>query len=338
MLLFRKIFRQNSSVWPIAILFACCIGFQEKAWGWTDEKAGVQEDNRSSSMPIDDRTRAATAAVSAVAGNQPLTACALVQAGMGYSLWSGLPDNPEPESSKVPPLVNLESVKDNLPIQSGEEGLAFCEALAKAHQTSQQAFANSATRNLTFGNLFNEPQLHRGKVVHFEGRLKRLTRYEPPGETKLDGVNDLYEGWLFDPENYGANPACVIFTDLPAGLEPGDKLDVRVSFDGYFFKKYRYKGADVLRDSPLLIGHTIILKQAPVKSDSEEGGFFSGFMAVTFLAVLGGVFFLAFLLTLWYRRSDRVVQTRLINAKGSTFMMPQAPAEETGRTDQPASE
>ncbi len=335
MLRFRKMSRQEPCIMPIAILLACCIGFQEKAWGRTDEKAGVQEDNRSSSLPKDDRTRAAMAAASAVAVNQPLSACALVQAGTGYSLWSGLPENPEPESSQAPPLVNLESVKDSLPVQSGEEGLAYCEALVKAHQTSQQAFAKSATRKLTFGNLFNEPQLHRGKVVHWEGRLKRLTRYEPPGETKLDGVKDRYEGWIFDPDNYGAHPVCVIFTVLPDGLEPGDKLDVRVSFDGYFFKKYRYQAADVLRDSPLLIGHTIIVKQAPVKSDSEEGGFFSGIMAVTFLAVLGGVFFLAFLLTLWYRRSDRVVQARLINAQASTFMLPPGETEESEIQDKP---
>jgi hypothetical protein len=262
----------------------------------------------------------------------------LIEAGIGFSLWSGLPENPEPEMGKAPPLVNLESVQDSMPIRSGEEGMAYCEALVKAHQTSEEFFHKSVTRGLTYPNLFLEPELHRGKVVHFEGRIKRLIRYEPPAETKLDGIKDVYEGWVFDPDRYGANPVCVVFTDLPAGLEPSDKLDVKVSFNGYFFKKYRYKAADVLRDAPLLIGHTIILKQVPVDTDSEEGGFFSGMLAVTFLAVLGGVFFLAFLLTLWYRRSDRQVQTRLINAQASTFVMPEAGAEETERTDQPLAE
>src|SRR5262249_23192247 len=159
--------------------------------------------------------------------------------------------------------------------------------------------------NLIYANLFNEPQLHRGKVIHFEGKLKRLARFEPPEKTKLDGVKDGYEGWMFDPERYGANPVCVIFTDLPAGLETGDKLDVRVSIDGYFFKKYRYQADDgTRRDAPLLIGRTLTLKQGAPKPVSEEGGLFSSVMAVAFMAALGGVFLLALLLTLWYRRSD----------------------------------
>jgi hypothetical protein len=319
--LFRIMFRQESWTWLLALLVAICLSFQDRAWGRTDEKAAVQEDNRNSSSH-DDRTHAAMAAASAVAVNQPLTAWALLQAGAGFSLWSGLPEKLEPETAKAPPLLNLDSVQDGTKLLPGEESLAFCEALVKAHQTSQRAFSNSATRSLTYGNLFNEPQLHRGKVVHLEGRLKRLIRYEPPSETKTDKIKDRYDAWIFDPDNYGANPFYVVFTDLPAGLEPGDKLDVRVSFDGYFFKKYRYQAADVLRDAPLLIGHTIILKQAPVKSDSEEGGLFSGIMAVTFLGVLGGVFLLAFLLTLWYRRNDRAVQMRLINAQASTFQLP----------------
>jgi len=338
MMLFLEPIRHISRIWIIALLFVFCTAREEKIWGRADEKAAGDEDNRKASLPKDDRTRAAMAAGSAVAVYQPVTTVALVQAGMGFSLWTGLPENLEPETGQPPPLVNLESVKDSEPIRSGEEGLAYCEAVVKAHQTSENVFRKSATRSLTFANLFNEPDLHRGKVVHFEGRLRRLVRYEPPTETKIDGIKDLYEGWMFDPDRYGANPVCVVFTELPTGLEPGDKLDVKASFDGYFFKKYRYKAADGLRDSPLLIGHTITLKQAPANSDSEEGGFFSGMLAVTFLAVLGGVFFLAFLLTLWYRRSDRLVQTRLLNAQASTFVMPEAGPEETESMDQPAAE
>ncbi len=337
MMLFQEKIRQLSRIWLVALLIVFGSAREEKTWGRADENAAGQPDTRNASL-ADDRTRAAVAAGSAVAVHQPLTAAALVEAGIGFSLWSGLPENPEPEMGKAPPLVNLESVQDSVPIRSGEEGMAYCEALVKAHQTSEEVFHKSVTRGLTYPNLFLEPELHRGKVVHFEGRLKRLIRYEPPAETKLDDIKDLYEGWLFDPDRYGANPVCVVFTDLPAGLEPSDKLDVKVTFNGYFFKKYRYKAADVLRDAPLLIGHTIILKQVPVDTDSEEGGFFSGMMAVTFLAVLGGVFFLAFLLTLWYRRSDRLVQTRLINAQASTFVMPEDGAEATERKDQSLAE
>jgi hypothetical protein len=308
---------------------ACWLIVFAIVWSSWDVRGGADEKAENQALlKVDERTRAAVGAASVVGTAQPLTAAALLQAGTGFSLWSGLPENPSAEESKAPPLVNLESVKDEMPIRSGEEGLAFCEALVKAHKTSNEAFQNSATRGLTYANLYNESKLHRGKVVHFEGRLKRLRRFEPPEETKLDSVTDQYEGWIFDPEIYGANPVCVIFTDLPAGLEPGDKLDVRVSFDGYFFKRYRYKAADTWRDAPLLIGHTIIVNQKPAKSDADEGGFFSGFMAVTFLILLGCVFFLALLLTVWYRRSDRLVQTRVSKAQASGFIEPGAVEDE----------
>jgi hypothetical protein len=325
-----ELIRQRLAYWPIVFLYVVFFGSARDVRGWADEKAVSSEKNSAnqSLLKADDRTRAAVGAGSVVGTGQPFTAAALLQAGTGFSLWSGLPENPSPEDSKVPPLVNLESVKDETPIRSGEEGLAFCEALVKAHKTSDQAFQNSVTRGLLYANLYNEPGLHRGKVVHFEGRLRRLIRFEPPEETKLDGVTDRYEGWIFAPEIYGANPVCVNFTDLPAGLEPGDKLDVRVSFDGYFFKRYRYKAADTWRDAPLLIGHTIIVNQKPVQSEAEEGGFFSGFMAVTFLVILGCVFFLALALTMWYRRSDRLVQTRVSNAQASTFVEPGLEEEE----------
>jgi hypothetical protein len=298
--------------------------------GWADEKAVSLEGKRGnqSLREMDERMRAAAGAGGAVGVAEPLTAAALLQAGKGFSLWTALQENPSAEDSKVPPLVNLESVKDETPVRSGEEGLAFCEALVKAHQTSNQAFRNSVMRGLTYANLYRESKLHRGKVVHFEGQLRRLVRLEPPEETKLDGVTDQYEGWLFIPD-YGANPVCIVFTELPAGLEPGDKLNALVSFDGYFFKKYRYKAADTWRDAPLLVGHTITVVQAQSKSDAEEGGFFSGFAAITFLVLLGGVFFLAIALTMWYRRSDRLVQTRLSNAQASSFIESMgAPIEE----------
>src|SRR6266849_4116015 len=130
---FREMFRQEFRAWPIALLAVSCVLCAGKAWGRADEKAGASARNpdASSQVIVDDRMRAAVAAGSVVAVRQPVAAYALFQAGTGFSLWSGLPESLEPESSKAPPLVNLESVKDSEHIRSGEECLAFCEALVK---------------------------------------------------------------------------------------------------------------------------------------------------------------------------------------------------------------
>ena len=76
-------------------------------------------------------------------------------------------------------------------------------------------------------------------------------------------MKTLYEGWIFD-DLYIANPFCVLFTELPPGLHVGEKLEYRVGFDGYFFKRYRYKdGQGTVRDCPLFIGRTLAVQPAP---------------------------------------------------------------------------
>jgi hypothetical protein len=218
----------------------------------------------------------------------------------------------------VPPLLNLDSVEDGTPLQAGDEELAFAEALVKAFKTPQAAFQQSANRGLTYVHLFSEPERHRGEVVHFEGRLKRLLRFEPPEITKRDGVQDEYEGWMMDPDNYAGNPVCVVFTHLPAGLELGDKIDVRVSFDGYFFKKGRYESSEhKQRVAPMLIGHTIVLRASP--QSSEEEGALSGFLMTSAWVLIVGTIVVGVALSWWYRRNDRAWQARLAAVRPPTF-------------------
>ena len=63
---------------------------------------------------------------------------------------------------------------------SAYETEAYCEALYKATLVSLGAFANSARRDLTIADLLNEPQRYRGQVMHFEGKVRRIRRLDPP--------------------------------------------------------------------------------------------------------------------------------------------------------------
>jgi hypothetical protein len=302
-------------------------------WGRAEERARENQ-TKIEKTPMDERTRAVVAAGSVAGAKNPFAVFALLRSGQEFSLWQGLAESLEQGNSpvaKVPPLLNLDAVEDGNVIRSGDEGLAFCEALVNAFKTSQEAFQKSATRNLTYANLFNEPDRHRGQVVHFEGRLKRLVRYDAPKSTKLDGLQDQYEGWMFDPDNYGANPVCVVFTHLPSGLEPGDKLNIQVAFDGYFFKRYRYEDGDrKLRDAPLLIGHTLVLRQ-PARQSSDDEGTFSGLLMSSAWVLIIGTIIVGVALFWWYRRNDRVLQDRLAAANPPTFSEPPAGSETNSR-------
>jgi hypothetical protein len=232
---------------------------------------------------------------------------------------------------KASPLDLQGDVEDGTPIQSwqtkdGDEAKAYTRTVLAAHSQPAEALANAARRDVKYIHLFEEPAKFRGQIIHLEGRLKRLTRYDAPTllQTTYD-IKHIYEGWIFDPEISGANPTSVLVTELPAGLEPKEKMEVRVAFDGYFFKKYRYKAGDGWRDAPLLIGRTLTLL-GPVQAAPEDDGTFSNSLISTFFAVLAGSFGLALALTWWYRRGDRRVHARLAESRTTAFDDPPAEA------------
>ena len=203
---------------------------------------------------------------------------------------------------------------------------AFWQTLVLAHYTSTKAFAKAARRDVTYFNLFNEPELYRGQVVHLSGRLIRLVGYVAPDEARAAGVGDLYEGWIMTDAN-GANPLCVAFTDLPPGLTVDNerKYNIPVGVDGYFYKRYRYKAVDSkkpneFRDAPLLIGHSLTGKFGAAETDESDNWGHSLIWA--FLTVVGGALVGVLALTAWFRYHDRRVRQRLRASRDLAFVPP----------------
>ncbi len=262
------------------------------------------------------------------------------------------PEPPAPPRELAPNIVDdlRGRVTDRTPVppwyenNPTEEAKAFCQALIAANQTSAQAFANSARHDVTFAHLFEEPEKYRGQVVHFEGRVRRVRRFDPPNEVKGDvfGINNLYEAWIFDPEIHGANPVCLVFTQLPRGVPVKEKVEIPVAFDAYFFKRYRFEAKDGWHDCPLFIGHTLTVRKAPAPASDSVVRSISSFttsLVVAVLLMFLGTVGLAVLLSWWYRRGDRRIHRILADAHAPSFADAEAPAPEadtghaTGATD-----
>jgi hypothetical protein len=198
------------------------------------------------------------------------------------------------------------------------EYLAYCDAVVSSAHTPRDAFVKSAAENahLNFTHLYNTPDLHRGKVVPLEGRLKRVTRFDAPREAQRRGVPVIYEGWIFlDRPNM--RPVCVIFTDLPPGQAEGDQVDRRVAFEGYFFKKYDYvtgekdsQGRSKVLTTLLFIGPTVTPLDQPSRAVARAFPLSAGLLYGV-IGFVGLVVALIVGLNLWYRRSDRQVRARL---------------------------
>jgi hypothetical protein len=205
---------------------------------------------------------------------------------------------------------------------------AYVDAIVKSNLSPIEAMANGALRDVSRTNLLTDPHRFRGEVIHVEGKLRLVEKLPAPLMVSYLGIHDLYEAWIFE-NRYGANPTCVLLTELPEGLVPGSQNDLSVALDGYFFKIYRYKSRDRSKDNPereapLFIGRTLTLVKGLPQSSTPDNapilgwsspllGLFLGFIVCSFLLALG--------LTLWFRRSDSRVRARL-RSTHRNFMPP----------------
>jgi len=221
----------------------------------------------------------------------------------------------------------LRFVEDDAPVrnasQNRDEALAYDLLFLHAHRMPNDVLRTAARRDLTFAHLFGpERSKYRGELVHVEGRLRLLRRYDPPESLPddPDRITDLYEGWVFI-EDYGQNPYCVVASVLPEGLKPAEKLDVPVEFDAYFFKRYMYGARDGRRLAPLLIGKTITPKSGLVEASQNVVWAVPGAVVAATFALVGVTAGVGIAIVWWSRRSDRDVRARLeqLRQQGAEF-------------------
>jgi hypothetical protein len=289
---------------------------------------------------FDRRRTAAAGAAQVVGAAEPFLAAAMRLHGSQMLVWD------EAVPTQAPPLhpAWLDAVRDGKPFldlrerapdelllpqyRAGyREYLAYCQAILLAAQTPADAFARSAADNpdLGFNALYTEPARHRGKVVHLEGRLKRVSRYDAPLPAQRHGVKWVYEGWIF--LDRPGPPVVVIFPELPPELKLGDyprDRTPRVTFDGYFFKKYRYRSGEKDRAGNfkdmvtlLFIGPTLARPARPAQPAASP---LSAPVLYGVLGFLGFTILLLVAINLWYRRSDRQIRARLQALQGERFL------------------
>jgi hypothetical protein len=277
------------------------------------------------------RKQAVAAAAAAAAMAHPAGACGILLAGQSLDIWEPAPAPPQDKaasSTDRTPVIDpdlLAGVEDRAEMRNAAENYnearAYNYLLVLASATPVTAFAKSSRRDLTFAHLFEEPGKYRGQVVHIEGRLKRLRRFDAPRLAAKQGVPVIYEGWIFG-DAYFSNPYCVLATANPDSIPLGDTIEHQVSFDGYFFKRYRYKAGDGWRDAPLLIGHAVRERAAPNPA-SDTGGSFAALLLPGLIAVVGATVLLVLCLNWWFRRSDRHIRPYMDLTRNARFVEPE---------------
>lgn len=264
------------------------------------------------------------AALQMVATANPIGAVAVRLAAAENPLtwpdWELTLDRPLPLAAHL-----LDKIRDGTPVPSltmrplsdlKPDELAFymvtCQALIYSHLVKAELFEKVGEDDdhgfITFAHLWRQPKLYRGEIVPVKGRMIRLRRWEAPKLAQENGVKYFWEGWVVGPTR-GVNPYCIIFAELPEGLKEAEKMDRQVRFYGYYIKKFRYDAEDAKRETHILIGPTVFLEKAVAAPPPERI-----FSRDVLIATAIGCFSITVIivgLTLWFRRGDRAVQSKL---------------------------
>ena len=157
--------------------------------------------------------------------------------------------------------------------------------------------------------LMLEPDQFRGKLVRFDGLLRRLVAFRP--EPNRVGLNRLFEAWVF-VEGRAGQPCRVVCLEPPQGVKEALRvqppLPVRVV--GFFFKRFGYVDAEGrLATAPLILARR--LRVLSVQSMYERGNV-SWWLGVGLLTLTG----LAAVFVVWFfygeRRFRRTVLKRVV--------------------------
>ena len=189
-------------------------------------------------------------------------------------------DSP-PGAALDPAALQLDVVQDRTEL-SYEERTAYFGILDHARRVPaaelQQAAAEFVHRRWAespdlrtpderdfplFADMLKRPAEYRGQPVVMQGHIIRLVKY--PGDDAY-GLGDLYEAWLVPPDSQ-QHPATVVFTELPAGLSPGEDLIDGVTVSGYFLKLHMYSSRDGKgRVAPLILARTLTVSEPAAPS------------------------------------------------------------------------
>jgi hypothetical protein len=258
----------------------------------------------------------AAAAAQMVIARDPITIAAMRAKGLNNFVWRELAF----AGDVVPPLdKNLlndvqdgkffPKVSDKLKKEVPRDVMAtyqlFNRMLINSFETPLEAFKKSGeeNKNVTYAHMMQAPNRYRGEVVRVQGRMTMLRQYDAPELARDDGVANMYEAWIFGPTP-GANPFCVFFSTAPAGLEPAEKMDRKVTFYGYFLTNFKYDAGGGRRETPLLVGPTVIVNENLAADPIEPT---TPYAFDVLLCVMGGLVVITiavFLMNLWFRAGD----------------------------------
>ena len=234
----------------------------------------------------------------------------LVKLDKTLPIWSAVKDDaPFTHTGKT----QLDAVRLRKMIAEEE---AFNYVLGVAHRQPADRLRRASLKDVPLENLFHDIRAdYLRELIHLRGQLALILPMKATDELqRLYGLENLYEAWVYARGTGDPKLVCVVVTELPEGVRPGENQNVRVAFDAYYFKLWHYetrKVKDPSKDpekhewhrAPLLLGKTFEVTGPVVPAETDTPGMLYGVvggLAALFLAAVG--------MAVWFRRGDKNVR------------------------------
>ncbi|MEE2780936.1 MAG: hypothetical protein VX431_01935 [Planctomycetota bacterium] len=147
-----------------------------------------------------------------------------------------------PEDGYFPGVVPgyLARVEDNRTHQHPEEAAAWFNLWQVLQANEDQFIDPESTGPVTFGELFEQPEIFRGKLVTIEGTVQRA-EYVTAAKKNRAKIEGYYR--LILRLRGGVNrPVFLYALHLPEKFPLGDNLSAPISATAFFYKNWLYSG------------------------------------------------------------------------------------------------
>jgi hypothetical protein len=175
------------------------------------------------------------------------------------------------EATPLPPRdesFELEGIVDKAALTQRETPGYFL-LLERVRGTPAADLARAARRDVVYAQLLEDPRRFRGMPIRVEGTARRVLQ-QPADGSNVFRQSSFFEAYTFTGDSQGF-PYILVFEEAPKGLQVGDNVFQRLTFDGYFFKLLAYQAGDGRRFAPLLIGRLVSFESD--SAPAPRGGF-----------------------------------------------------------------
>ncbi len=155
----------------------------------------------------------------------------------------------------------LSQVEDNRTHKHPEEAAAWFNLWQVLHQTEDRFIDSSSTGQVTFGELFEQPEIFRGKLVTVEGTARRA-EYVTAAKNNRAKVEGYYR--LVLRMRGGPNRPVFLYTlHLPENFPLGNEIEAPLEATAFFYKNWLYEANGLSWIAPVLLAKNVRWQPPP---------------------------------------------------------------------------